>query len=64
MRSDLVLQILIKDMQRLIENFALSYMATSSKTTNDMPHQKQLKQLKENWRKSSRRGHRFYAKKT
>ncbi|CAF2835981.1 unnamed protein product [Rotaria sp. Silwood2] len=38
-------------------------MATSPKDTNNEPHQQQLKQLTENWRKNNRRGHGFYAKK-
>ncbi|CAF3941496.1 unnamed protein product [Rotaria magnacalcarata] len=62
-RADVVLQILIQDMQKLIENFSLSYMAASSKDTNTETNQQQLKELTENWRKNNRRGHGFYAKK-
>ncbi|CAF4808358.1 unnamed protein product, partial [Rotaria socialis] len=62
-RADVVLQILIQDMQKLIENFSLSYMAASCKDTNTETNQQQLKELTENWRKNNRRGHGFYAKK-
>ncbi|CAF3810547.1 unnamed protein product [Rotaria sp. Silwood1] len=63
MRSDVVLQILIQDMQRMTENFAVSYMAITSEDTYNEVRQQKLKELQENWRKKNRRGSGFYTKK-
>jgi hypothetical protein len=63
MRSDVVLKILTEDMQKMIENFAVSYMASTSEENNDEVYpQQQLKELKENWKRKNRRGQGFYAK--
>ncbi|CAF3269861.1 unnamed protein product [Rotaria sp. Silwood2] len=63
MRSDVVLLILIQDMLRMTENFAISYMATTTEDTYNEVHQQKLKELQENWRKKNRRGSGFYTKK-
>ncbi|CAF4455987.1 unnamed protein product, partial [Rotaria sp. Silwood2] len=63
MRSDVVLQILVQDMQKFIENFSLSYLASTFDDNNNERSQQRLKELKENWGKKNRRGSGFYAKK-
>ncbi|CAF3717580.1 unnamed protein product [Rotaria sordida] len=63
MRSDVVLQILVQDMQKFIENFSISYLASTSDDSNNESSQQRLKELKENWRQKNRRGSGFYAKK-
>ncbi|CAF4854420.1 unnamed protein product, partial [Rotaria sp. Silwood1] len=63
MRSDVVLQILVQDMQKFIENFSISYLASTSDDNYNESSQQKLKELKENWRQKSRRGCGFYAKK-
>jgi hypothetical protein len=50
MRTDVVLQILVEDMLRMIENFAISYMVSTSEDNNNEICQQQLKELKENWK--------------
>ncbi|CAF0912387.1 unnamed protein product [Adineta ricciae] len=62
-RADVVLQILIKDMLRLVENFSVSFMASMSQTTNSQNRTRlQLRDVQENWRQSSHRGHGHYCK--
>ena len=62
-RADVVLQILIKDMSRLVENFSVSFMASMSQTTHSQNRTRlQLRDVQENWRQSSHRGHGHYCK--
>jgi hypothetical protein len=61
-RADVVLHILVHDMIKLVENFSISYMATLSQDTGGGNRLQQLKDVRENWRQSNRRGHGHYAK--
>lgn len=61
-RSDVVLQILIEDMQRMIEKFSISYMAATSHDSFAEIHRQKFRELKENWKKTNRRGLGHYAK--
>ncbi|CAF0954609.1 unnamed protein product [Adineta steineri] len=62
-RVDLVLQILVYDMIRLVETFSVSYMATCSQTDNlQNDRQLVLNEVREKWRQPNHRGHGYYCK--
>ncbi|CAF3628835.1 unnamed protein product [Rotaria sordida] len=61
-RSDIVLDILINDMQKMVEKFSISLMGTIFQDTGGETNSQQLKVVQERWRQSNRRGHGHYAK--
>jgi len=65
LRTDVVLQILVEDMQRMIENFSISYLASvvnGNVDCIDANDEQRLKAVQENWRKKNNRGHGHYTK--
>lgn len=61
-RCDVVLEILVNDMKRMVEKFSLSLMANVSNSSNNETNSQQLKDVQERWKQSNRRGHGHYAK--
>ncbi|CAF3118807.1 unnamed protein product [Rotaria sp. Silwood2] len=60
-RSDIVLEILVNDMKKMLENFSISLMAAVCQDGADERNSKHLKVIQERW-KSNRRGHGHYTK--
>jgi len=63
-RADAVLQILIEDMNRMVESFSISYMASLNKKNSSAVSQQELKGVQDNWQSKNHRGHGHYSKKT
>ncbi|CAF3542908.1 unnamed protein product, partial [Rotaria socialis] len=61
-RSDVILEILVNDMKKMVEKFSISLMATMFQDTDNETNSQQLKNVQERWRQSNRRGHGHYAK--
>lgn len=62
-RADAVLQILIEDMNRMVESFSISYMASLNKKNSSAVSQQELKGVQDNWQSKNHRGHGHYSKK-
>ncbi|CAF4150543.1 unnamed protein product [Rotaria sp. Silwood2] len=61
-RSDIVIEILIHDMKKMVEKFSISFMAIMFEDVNSETNSPRLKGVQERWRQSNRRGHGHYAK--
>ncbi|CAM4838592.1 unnamed protein product, partial [Rotaria magnacalcarata] len=62
LRSDVILEILVNDMKKMVEKCSISLMAIVFQDTDNETNSQQLKIVQERWRQSSRRGHGRYAK--
>ncbi|CAF2217847.1 unnamed protein product [Rotaria magnacalcarata] len=61
-RSDVILEILVNDIKKMVEKFSILLMTTMFQDTDNETNSQQLKIVQERWRQSNRRGHGHYAK--